>query len=89
MFSCERCGLCCRKVGQVFFAKDMTMEDGTCKYLDKKSNLCGIYTTRPLFCNVDAFYDAYFISRMTREEFYYKNKMECKRLHEENVKNGS
>ena len=44
------------------------------------NNLCNIYQNRPIFCNVDAFYDAYFSHEMSREEFYRKNKKMCQKL---------
>ena len=80
MFPCERCGTCCRKISNVFFAKDMVLPNGVCKFLDENTNLCRIYSTRPIFCNVDAYYEKYLSQRMTREEFYEKNKSACLQL---------
>ena len=83
MFPCERCGCCCRKVGEVFFAKSMALEDGSCKYLDKSSNLCTIYDERPIFCRVDEYYDKCMSDQMSREEFYRQNKEICYKFREE------
>ena len=80
MFACDKCGSCCRQIGKAFFATDMASPDGVCKYLDRENNLCNIYQNRPIFCNVDAFYDAYFSHEMSREEFYRKNKKMCQKL---------
>lgn len=83
MFPCEKCGICCRQVGRVPLGKKMSLPNGTCKYLDLKTNLCRIYYNRPIFCNVDAFYDKYFSNKMDREDFYKINKEECNNLKKE------
>ena len=87
MFPCERCGCCCRKVGEVFFAKSMTLPDGSCKYLDKNSNLCTIYNERPIYCRVDEYYDKFLSNKMSREEFYRQNKELCLKWQIENTQN--
>lgn len=76
-FPCEQCGICCRNIGNATFAKDMVLPSGVCKHLDEETNLCRIYSERPIFCNVDAFYDKYLRGKMTREEFYRQNKGAC------------
>ena len=78
MFPCERCGCCCRKVGELKFVQNMALSDGTCKYLDKQSNLCKIYDNRPIFCRVDDFYDKFLSQTISRDEFYQKNKVKCR-----------
>ncbi|MBR1728262.1 MAG: YkgJ family cysteine cluster protein [Selenomonadaceae bacterium] len=83
MFPCEKCGCCCRKVGEVFFAKYLALSDGSCKHLDQNSNLCKIYDQRPIFCRVDEFYDQKYSSEMSREEFYKINKELCKKFQDE------
>ena len=77
MFPCDRCGCCCRRVGETFFAQSTALSDGSCKYLDKSTNLCTIYYERPIFCRVDDYYDKYMSNAMTREEFYKENKSLC------------
>lgn len=79
-FPCERCGICCRNIGNAPFAKDMVLPNGICKHLDEETNLCRIYSTRPVFCNVDSFYDKYLSQKMTREEFYRQNKQACRKF---------
>lgn len=79
-FPCERCGICCRNIGNATFAKDMVLPSGVCKHLDEETNLCRIYSARPIFCNVDAFYDKYLSGKMTREEFYRQNKQACRKF---------
>ena len=80
MFNCEQCGCCCRNIGKVFWAKSMALSNGICKYLNQETNLCIIYKDRPIFCNVDAFYEKYLKNNMPINEFYAKNKSECKKL---------
>ena len=80
MFPCERCGTCCRSIANAPFEHDMALPNGACKYLDEEKNLCRIYSTRPIFCNVDAYYEKYLSQKMTREEFYRQNKEVCHRL---------
>lgn len=77
MFDCKQCGICCRYVGHVFFAKDMALPNGTCKYLDEVTNKCTIYNERPIFCNVDKYYDTHLVGKMTREEWYAQNHKAC------------
>lgn len=83
MFPCERCGKCCRRVGEVFFAKYLARGDNVCKYLDEATNLCTIYETRPIFCRVDEFYEKNLSHEMSREEFYRINKELCKKFQSE------
>ena len=83
MFPCEKCGCCCRQVGKLFFAKDMALPDNSCKYLDKSTNLCTIYETRPLFCRVDEYYDKAYANKMSKEKFYAINKAICKQFQSE------
>lgn len=82
MFNCNRCGLCCRNIDKVSDRHEMALHDGTCKFLDKHSNLCTIYAHRPLFCNVDAYYKIFLTNEMSLEEYYKINEMYCKKLKE-------
>ena len=80
MFPCEKCGCCCRNIGKAEFAENMALPDGSCKFLDKTSNLCGIYESRPIFCRVDEFYEKFLSHFMTLDEFYGLNKECCKKF---------
>ncbi len=82
MFPCEQCGCCCRRIGEVFFARHMAEPDGVCKYLTA-DNLCEIYSERPIFCRVDEMYEKNLSDKMTREEFYRINKEFCKKFQSE------
>lgn len=52
--------------------------DGICRYFDEKTSLCKIYRERPVFCNVDKFYDRYLSRQCSREDFYSVNYELCK-----------
>lgn len=80
MFKCDCCGMCCRNIGGVKILEGLDGGDGVCVFLNREENLCRIYRSRPLFCNVDAMYEVFFRDRMTREEFYHANRSVCERL---------
>ena len=84
MFSCERCGACCRSIVGVFLAKDMVLPNGVCKFFDENNSLCEIYSTRPIFCNVDAFYNQFLSEKIDRQKFYEQVKAACKKLRNKN-----
>lgn len=50
--------------------------DGICKYL-LPNNLCSIYSERPIWCNVDLYYDQFLTTKMTRDEWYSLNEKAC------------
>ncbi len=78
-FECDKCGACCKNIRLSRWAKDLDRGDGVCKHLTAE-NLCEIYAERPIFCNVEAYYDEYFSDVMSREKFYKINYDACKRL---------
>ena len=77
-FPCEKCGLCCKNIRFSSLAAELDRGDGVCKHL--KDNLCEIYSERPIFCNVEAYYEKYLSEKVSREEFYKLNKKICARL---------
>ena len=79
-FNCDKCGLCCQNVGRLDLYSDLDRGDGVCRHYDEKTKLCTIYTTRPLKCNVDAMYNAFFYQTMSRNAFYKLNYEACKEL---------
>ena len=79
-FYCERCGKCCRNLRMSSLYVNMDRGDGVCKYYDEVSRLCNIYENRPIICNVDAYYDAYLRCKMTRKEYYDRNRKICEKL---------
>lgn len=80
MFQCDCCGLCCRNIKGIKLLAPFDDGSGTCVYLDRENNLCAVYGSRPLVCNVDEMYDAFFRDKMMREEFYGLNYDACKKL---------
>ena len=80
MFNCERCGACCRNVGKTELGKLLALPNGICKYLNQETNLCTIYKNRPIYCNVDKYYEKYLFDKISKQEFYDMNKKECDKL---------
>lgn len=80
MFNCEQCGACCRNVGKTELGKQLALPNGICKYLNQKTNLCTIYKDRPIYCNVDKYYEKYLSDKISKQEFYNMNKKECDKL---------
>ena len=79
-FPCEACGACCRNIRHANFAHELDRGDGICKNLDETTNLCKIYANRPIFCNVDAYYEKFLSKTMRRQDFYALNKKICDAL---------
>ena len=78
MFSCDKCGLCCRNIDRIPELKTFHKGNGICKFLI--NNKCSIYDRRPLICNVDRIYEKFFRTSYTLEEFYKLNHQVCKML---------
>ncbi|MBQ7578256.1 MAG: YkgJ family cysteine cluster protein [Synergistaceae bacterium] len=77
---CNRCGLCCRNIGGIKLLEPLDDGTGTCIFLDREKNLCKIYTSRPVFCNVGAMYKLFFADNMSLDEFYEANYAVCRKL---------
>ena len=80
MFPCDKCGVCCRKITKVIPLRHLALPNGVCRYLNQNTNLCNIYDNRPIYCNVDAYYNEYLSNQMSREEFYTLNMEHCNEL---------
>ena len=78
-FDCDCCGACCRNIRLSNLSVELDRGDGVCKNLTA-DNLCAIYAERPIFCNVDAYYDKFLSQAMSREEFHELNHDACARL---------
>ena len=78
-FDCDRCGICCKNIRRANFPHELDRGDGVCKHLTE-DNLCGIYAERPIFCNVDAYYEKFLSQTMSREKFHALNHDACERL---------
>lgn len=80
MFKCDCCGICCRNIRNIEMLAGFDDGTGVCRYLGRENNLCMIYDSRPVVCNVDAMYELFFREEMTREEFYCVNYSACEKL---------
>lgn len=78
MFSCDKCGECCRNLFRSKLYVSLNRGDGVCKYLN--GNLCSIYQDRPLLCRVDESYKMFFSEKFSLEEYYQLNKTICEKL---------
>lgn len=90
-FDCSKCGLCCRLVGMLDEIPEPLEcdESGVCIYLDKDTNLCTIYDSRPLICRVDDLYDQVYKDKMSRSNYYKQCHKLCDILMKNNRGNGS
>lgn len=78
-FECDKCGMCCRNIWLSNLSEELDRGDGVCKHLTSE-NLCAIYSTRPIFCNVDAYYEKFLSDKISREEFHKMNHVACESL---------
>ncbi len=81
MFECDKCGCCCRHLDKSELYKELDRGDGICRYLE--GNICSIYETRPILCQIDLSYDLYFRQYLDREQYYRLNKAACQKLKKE------
>ena len=75
MFICDKCGECCRHVGESEIYSYLDDGTGKCRYLD--GDLCSVYESRPVICRVDECYELFFKDEMTLEEYYELNHKAC------------
>lgn len=78
MFTCDKCGLCCKSLAGNPIYKSLDRGDGICKYLE--GNICSIYEKRPVLCRVDEVYELLFKDYMSLEDYYERNYNICKVL---------
>lgn len=81
-FPCDKCGLCCLKVGASDIYRHLDRGDGACIHYDEKSKLCTIYDTRPEICRVDEMYDKYYKNQYSKGDFHLLNLAACSKLKE-------
>ena len=84
-FDCDKCGLCCKNIRKSFLDVNLDRGDGVCKNFDDLTKLCKIYYERPIFCNVDAYYEKFLKNFMSRENFHEINRAACQKLKAEEV----
>ncbi len=78
-FPCSKCGICCRNLNGSQVYDDLHSGNGICRYLDLTTNLCKIYDTRPMKCNIIASY-IYFKDSMSFNDYIEMNIYACKAL---------
>ena len=83
MFKCDKCGLCCQKIGDIPILSYLDRGDRVCKNYDDKTKLCKIYENRPILCNVDLGFEKYFSKFFTKEEYYKLNYELCEKMKKE------
>ncbi len=79
-FACDRCGLCCRLIGNIPQLTHFDRGDGVCCHLTD-ANLCDMYESRPEVCSVERMY-SHFSSEMTKEEYLVMMGASCKYIKE-------
>lgn len=80
MFSCNRCGECCRNLDKSDIYDDLHFGDGICIHYDERNKLCRIYEERPDICNIDIAYEKYFSDKFSKEDYYNLNYEGCRAL---------
>lgn len=83
MFTCDKCGMCCRNLHLSPLYAELNDGTGVCKYL--KGNLCSIYPNRPLLCRIDECYNHFFKDMMSKDEYYKLNYEVCNQLKQKGV----
>ena len=83
IFNCDKCGECCRHLDRLDTHKELDSGNGVCIYL--KNNICSIYENRPIFCNVDEYYELFCKEKISKEEYYHINNQVCKMLKKQEI----
>ncbi len=83
MFTCIKCGFCCRNIGSIPELAEFHTGDGICIYLSD-DNLCDIYAIRPDICNVEKMYELTYKAIMSKSEYERRNMEGCKLLRSKN-----
>ena len=73
-FLCSQCSACCRNIGHLDLPHN---GDGVCLHLNKKTNKCSIYNSRPEICRVDKMFKNHFKHKMSKKEFFILNTKAC------------
>lgn len=82
MFVCDCCGICCKHIKGIKELENFVLDDESCINLDKNTNLCKIYDTRPTICRVDRMYEVEYFKYFNKKEFYELNQKACEKLKE-------
>ncbi|WMC93269.1 YkgJ family cysteine cluster protein [Kineothrix sp. MB12-C1] len=77
MFNCDKCGLCCIGLNKSEVTAYLHDGDGICRNLDLDTMLCRIYEERPIFCDIERYYEELLKDQMDKEEFFRLNAEAC------------
>lgn len=75
-FDCNRCGACCRSIGNLPGAAALDRGDGVCRHLRGEpgdEHACAIYESRPKVCRIDESCPP----PMEMREWYRRNEIAC------------
>lgn len=84
-FPCDKCGLCCKRVGIAADTAFLDRGDGVCKHYCDKTKLCLIYAERPLVCRVNDYYMRFLVEKMTWADYVGLNVEMCRLIKLEEV----
>ena len=76
-FPCNSCGKCCRRVNLSELTIYLDRGDGVCQNFNEVSNLCNVYSERPLICRVEDYYKTYLIDQIGWDDFVKINMNIC------------
>lgn len=77
VFTCTKCGLCCKNLDKSMVYAHLDRGDGTCINFDSHSHICKIYSSRPLICRVDDFYEQNLSAHVSKNEYIAANFQAC------------
>lgn len=86
-FPCNSCGGCCRKVANSKETAWLDRGDSVCKHFDEETNLCLIYESRPLVCQIENYYDEHLSEKFSWTEFIQINLNICEKLQQQPIAN--
>ncbi len=82
-YYCKKCGKCCRNLKKNEMYRFLDNGEGVCRYLDQETNLCTIYESRPIICNIDEYYKKFFKGKISKYKYYELNYKACEMLERE------
>ncbi|WP_386697645.1 YkgJ family cysteine cluster protein [Lonepinella sp. MS14436] len=82
-FPCYACGKCCQRVNRSEQTAFLDRGDGICHHFDLETNLCNIYSDRPLVCRVEEYYKQHLSHIYEWNEFVEMNLTICEQFNQE------
>lgn len=78
-YPCNSCGICCTELNKSRLYEPMHNGDGICFHFCTETKKCKIYDSRPIICNINAFFERY-ITDMSYIEYKKLNLENCRKL---------